>query len=92
MRDHPGAFEDQLQRFFISYRNTPHKCTGKTPVKVWLGRQNRGKFDLFQPTDPQKEKIKAEFQAGEKVMAKDFTTQEEQMAGKVVNHRIGSFL
>ena len=49
-----------------------------------------GNFICF--NQPKKEKIKAEFQAEEKVMAKDFTTQEEQMAGKVVNHRIGSFL
>jgi transposase InsO family protein len=51
MRDQPGTFEDKLQRFFTSYQNTPHKSTGKTPVEELLGRQNRGKFDLFQPTD-----------------------------------------
>lgn len=73
MRDPPGAFEYQLQRFLISYRNTPHKSTGKNPVKVLLGTQNRGKFDFFQPTDPpKKEKIKAEFKAREKMMEKDF--------------------
>ncbi|XP_045030409.1 uncharacterized protein K02A2.6-like [Daphnia magna] len=92
MRDQPGTFEDKLQCFLTSYRNTPHKSTGKTPAEVLLGRQNRGKFDLFQPTDlMKKEKIKAEFQAGEKVMAMDFYLGKNKWLEGVVNHRIGNF-
>ncbi|XP_046443918.1 uncharacterized protein K02A2.6-like [Daphnia pulex] len=93
MRDQPGTFDDKLQCFLTSYRNTPHKSTGKTPAEVLLGRQNRGKFDLFQPTVlKKKEKIEAEFQAGEKVMVRGFRPGKNKWLEGVVNHRIGSFL
>ena len=38
-----------LQRFLISYRNTPHKSTGRSPAELLLGRRIRTKLDLLKP-------------------------------------------
>lgn len=35
-----------LQRFLMSYRNTPHKSTGRSPAELLLGRRIRTKLDL----------------------------------------------
>ena len=33
----------------ISYRNTPHKSTGRSPAELLLGRRIRTKLDLLKP-------------------------------------------
>ncbi|KAL5475687.1 hypothetical protein EMCRGX_G006136 [Ephydatia muelleri] len=38
-----------LQRFLISYRNTPQKSTGRAPAEILLGRKLRTKLDLLKP-------------------------------------------
>ena len=38
-----------LQRFLISYRNTPHKSTGRSPAEFLLSRRIRTKLDLLKP-------------------------------------------
>ena len=49
-----GSTDDvelRLQRFLLSYRNTPHKSTGRAPAKMLMGRKLRTKLDLLKP-DP----------------------------------------
>ena len=80
MINHPGTFKDKLQRFFTSYRNTPYKSTGKTTVEVLLGRKNRGKFYLFQPT--QEGEDQSWVQGSRKGDGKRYPPKENQMAGR----------
>eukprot|EP00731_Ephydatia_muelleri_P006906 Em0003g1154a len=49
-----GSTDDvelRLQRFLLSYRNTPHKSTGRAPAIMLMGRKLRTKLDLLKP-DP----------------------------------------
>ncbi|KAL5470941.1 hypothetical protein EMCRGX_G029003 [Ephydatia muelleri] len=49
-----GSTDDvelRLQRFLLSYRNTPHKSTGRAPAEMLMGRKLRTKLDLLKP-DP----------------------------------------
>ena len=38
-----------LQRFLLSYRNTPHKSTGRSPAELLMGHRLRSKLDLLKP-------------------------------------------
>ena len=47
-----GAADDvglRLQRFLLSYRNTPYKSTGRAPAEMLIGRKLRTKLDLLKP-------------------------------------------
>ena len=44
---HRDDLDLTLQRFLISYRNTPHKSTGRSPAELLLGRRIRTKLDLL---------------------------------------------
>ncbi|KAL5510070.1 hypothetical protein EMCRGX_G005543 [Ephydatia muelleri] len=46
---HRDDLDLTLQRFLISYRNTPHKSTGRSPAELLLGRRIRTKLDLLKP-------------------------------------------
>jgi transposase InsO family protein len=39
----------RLQRFLFSYRNTPHKSTGRPPAEMFMGRRLRSRLDLLKP-------------------------------------------
>ena len=39
----------RLQRFLLSYRNTPHKSTGRSPAELLMGHRLRSKLDLLKP-------------------------------------------
>ena len=39
----------RLQRFLLSYRNTPHKSTGRSPAELLMGHWLRSKLDLLKP-------------------------------------------
>jgi hypothetical protein len=39
----------RLQRFLFSYRNTPHKSTGRSPAEMFMGRRLRSRLDLLKP-------------------------------------------
>lgn len=39
----------RLQRFLLSYRNTPHKSTGRVPAELLMGHRLRSKLDLLKP-------------------------------------------
>lgn len=38
-----------LQKFLISYRNTPQKSTSHAPAYLLLGRKLQTRFDLLKP-------------------------------------------
>lgn len=40
----------RLQRFLISYRNTPHSTTGRSPAELMFGRRLRTRLDLLKPS------------------------------------------
>eukprot|EP00731_Ephydatia_muelleri_P010462 Em0005g1048a len=47
-----GSTDDvelRLQRFLLSYRNTPHKSTGRAPAEMLMGRKLQTKLDLLKP-------------------------------------------
>ena len=46
---HREDIDLRLQRFLISYRNTPHKSTGRSPAELLLGRRIKTKLDLLKP-------------------------------------------
>eukprot|EP00731_Ephydatia_muelleri_P017459 Em0010g557a len=46
---HRDDLDLTLQRFLISYRNTPHKSTGRSPAELLLGRRIRTKLNLLKP-------------------------------------------
>ena len=39
----------RLQKFLISYRNAPHKSTGRPPAELMFGRRLRTRLDLLKP-------------------------------------------
>jgi transposase InsO family protein len=39
----------RLQKFLMSYRNTPHKSTGRPPAELMFGRRLRTRLDLLKP-------------------------------------------
>jgi transposase InsO family protein len=39
----------RLQRFLFSYRNTPHRSTGRPPAEMFMGRRLRSRLDLLKP-------------------------------------------
>eukprot|EP00731_Ephydatia_muelleri_P025384 Em0017g467a len=39
----------RLQRFLLSYSNTPHKSTGRSPAELLMGYRLRSKLDLLKP-------------------------------------------
>ena len=46
---HRDDLDLTLQRFLISYRDTPHKSTGRSPAELLLGPRIRTKLDLLKP-------------------------------------------
>ncbi|RWS19555.1 uncharacterized protein B4U80_08639 [Leptotrombidium deliense] len=40
-----------LPLFLLTYRNTPHSTTGKTPAELFLGRSLRSRLDLLKPSE-----------------------------------------
>lgn len=41
-----------LEKFLLTYRNTPHTTTGETPANLLLGRQTNDKLPCLNPTKP----------------------------------------
>ena len=41
-----------LEKFLLTYRNTPHSTTGETPANLLLGRQTNDKLPCLNPTKP----------------------------------------
>jgi transposase InsO family protein len=39
----------RLQKFLLTYRNTPHQSTGRAPAEMLIGRRLRTCFDLLKP-------------------------------------------
>ena len=41
-------WQEELQRFLLAYRSTPHATTGETPAKLLFGRHIRSKLPSFE--------------------------------------------
>ena len=48
-RQHTEDLELRVQKFLISYRNTPQKSTNRAPSELLMGRRLRTKLDLLKP-------------------------------------------
>ena len=48
-RRHEGSMQTRLARFLLSYRNTPHSTTGRTPAELLVNRPLRTRLDLLRP-------------------------------------------
>ena len=94
--------ETQLARFLFKYRNTPHTTTGVTPAELLMGRKPRTHLSLIHPNlavrvQRQQENQKfvhdqrtkhREFNIGDPVMIRDFTTNElKWIPGTIVTQR-----
>lgn len=44
-----GSLQQKLQRFLLSYRNTPQSTTAETPSSLLMGRKLRTRLDLLRP-------------------------------------------
>lgn len=82
-----GPIQCRLDRFLLHYRITPQTTTGESPAKFLMGRRLRTRLDLIHPdatdkivqkqekmanSDQKKERV---FNKGDKVYAKNFTSQ-----------------
>ena len=84
-----GTLEQRLSRLLFMYRLTPHSTTGRSPAELMLGRQPRSRLDLLKPNITQKveqkqfsqklthdkSSVTRDFQEGEEVYARNFSTQ-----------------
>ena len=52
--------ETKIAKFLMSYRNTPHSVTGKTPAEVLLRRSPRTRLSLIHPCMSQRMSIATE--------------------------------
>ena len=85
----------KINSVLLTYRNTQHSSTGKTPTKLFLGRNLRSKLDLVKPdiqthvTNSQMKlaltsnKTVCEFELGQRVLESDFrpTSKEKWIRG-----------
>ena len=83
-----GTLEQRLSRLLFTYRLTPHSTTGRSPAELMLGRQPRSRLDLLKPNMTQiverrqlnqklthdKSSVSRDFQEGEEVYARNFST------------------
>ena len=93
--------QHNLDNFLITYRSTPHRTTGETPSKLFLGRQFRTRFSLMVPdignhvrdrqaTQKQHHDARSrsrEFQLGSKVTVKDSCNPSRWLPGVVLKQR-----
>lgn len=45
-----GSLQENLARFLIAYRSSPHTVTGDTPTELFLGRELRTRLSLIKTT------------------------------------------
>lgn len=90
--------EDGISRFLLSYRNTPHSTTGKSPAMMLQGRKLRCKLDLLHPPvetekSPEEGRVKIgrKLEIGEIVLARDFRPGGTWRRGIIVK-KFGKFL
>ena len=83
------TLKQKLSRLLFMYILTPHSTTGRSPAELMLGRQPRSRFDLLKPNITQtveqkqfsqklihdKSSVTRDFQEGEEVHAKNFSSQ-----------------
>ena len=99
LRKMKGPIEIRLDRFLMKYRLTPHATTGKAPAELLMGRRIRSHMDLLHPTTAQRVRSQQmaqqqskggrprveSLQVGERVMARDFSTDGRKwLFGKVI--------
>ena len=87
----------KLATFLFKYRNTPHTTTGLTPSELFLGRQVRTRLTMLHPDVAARIRNKQlkqqayhghatrNFQIGDKVWAKDYTSGERWVEGTISN-------
>ena len=93
MKNQPGSYV-KLQRFLLSYRNTPHARTGRYPVVIMFGRPLPTHLALLLPVPRgiPEETVPAKFHVGQPVLARDYRPWEPKwQPGKIENH-IGTYL
>ena len=86
VKNSKDSIETQVNRFLVSYRNTPHTSTGISPAEVLLKRQPKTRLSLLKPdinrsTMKHNEKMIAdrggskrrEFKVGQNVIAHNYT-------------------
>ena len=94
-----GTLEQGLSRLLFTYRLAPHSTTGRSPAELMLGRQPRSQLNLLKPNITQKVEQKQfsqklthdkssvthDFQKGEEVYARNFSTQGSRwLAGHII--------
>ena len=94
-KSQPGTLKSKIARFLLSYRNTPHPETGRSPAFLMTGRPLRSMFDLLKP-DPSLSYPKSlpivKFDIGQQVLVRDFSSLGEKwLQGTIVN-RLGAYL
>lgn len=86
--------DSKLAKFLMSYRNTPHTSTGKSPAEMLLGRPLRSNLDLLQPPKDKNNstvKSNSRYIVGQTVLARDFRRNKKWRKG-VILKQIGKFL
>ena len=80
------SFQHRLSNLLMTYRNTPHATTSKTPSELFIGRKMHTWFDLLRPdtgnvvlewqsqqkTNHDRRSCLREFQTGRDVMARNY--------------------
>jgi len=94
MEDQSGSFHLKLLRFLLSYRNTPHASTGRSPASIMFGRALRTRLDLLLPKLPaiEKEEVSARYEVGQPVLARDYRPRQPKWQAGSIEKRLGSYL
>lgn len=97
--------QNNLSKFLLTYRSTPHGVTGRSPGRLFLKRELRTKFDLLRPnieervqnnqadqeaTYNKRSKFR-EFREGQNVMVRNYREGTPWVIGKV-KKRLGRLL